>query len=128
MIGLMCLKELMWTNQSFAWVYFLSLLVLSWDKLWISPELCEGCHDLMQKAMSFTNVAIVSIKGNDYRIHFWYMSKDQAINLFKKCWFDWKKWNILKIMDKNIGAFGYTGIEKHKFHCFNCDRWWCRYY
>ena len=32
--------------------------------------LCNGCHDLMQKAMNFNNVAIVSIKGNDYRIHF----------------------------------------------------------
>ena len=26
------------------------------------------------------NVGIVSIKGNDYRIHFWYKSKDDAIN------------------------------------------------
>ena len=45
------------------------------------PYLCNGCHDLMQKAMSFNNVAIVSIKGNDYRIHFWYMSKDEAISI-----------------------------------------------
>ena len=29
--------------------------------------------------MSFKNVAAVSIKGNDYRIHFWYMSKKDAI-------------------------------------------------
>ena len=43
--------------------------------------LCNGCHDLMQKAMSFNDVAIVSIKGNDYRIHFWYMSKDDAISI-----------------------------------------------
>ena len=34
--------------------------------------LCNGCHDLMQKSMSFKNVAIVSIKGNDYRIYFSY--------------------------------------------------------
>ena len=34
------------------------------------PYICNGCHDLMQKAMSFKNVAIVSVKGNDYRIHF----------------------------------------------------------
>ena len=27
--------------------------------------LCNGCHDLMQKAMSFNDAAIVSIKGND---------------------------------------------------------------
>ena len=35
----------------------------------------------MQKAMSFNDVAIVSIKGNDYRIQFWYMSIDDAINV-----------------------------------------------
>ena len=34
------------------------------------PYLCNGCHDLMQKAMNFNNDAIVSIKGNDFRIHF----------------------------------------------------------
>ena len=44
------------------------------------PYLCNGCHDLMQKAMNFNDIAIVSIKRNDYRIHFWYMSKDDAIN------------------------------------------------
>ena len=45
------------------------------------PYLCNGCQDLMQKAMSFNNVAIVYVKGNAYRIHFWYMSKDDAINI-----------------------------------------------
>ena len=45
------------------------------------PYLCNGCHDLMQKSMSFNNVAIVYVKGNAYRIHFWYMSKDDEINI-----------------------------------------------
>ena len=45
------------------------------------PYLCNGCHDLMQKALNINDVAIVSIKENDYRIHFWYMSKDEAINI-----------------------------------------------
>ena len=40
------------------------------------PYFCNGCHDLMEKAMNFNVVAIVSIKGNGYRVHFWYMSKD----------------------------------------------------
>ena len=31
------------------------------------PYLCNGCRDLMQRS--------------DYRIHFWYMSKDDAINI-----------------------------------------------
>ena len=35
----------------------------------------------MQKALNFNDVAIVSIKGNNFRIHFWYMSKDDAINI-----------------------------------------------
>ena len=34
------------------------------------PYLCNGCHDLMQKAKNFNDIAIVSIKGSDYRIHF----------------------------------------------------------
>ena len=45
------------------------------------PYLCNGCHDLMQKAMSFNKVAIVYVKGNPYRSHFWCMSKDNAINI-----------------------------------------------
>ena len=31
--------------------------------------------------MNFNDVAIVSIKGNDCRIHFWYMSKNDCIAL-----------------------------------------------
>ena len=45
------------------------------------PYLCNGCHDLMQKAMSFNDVAIVYVKGSAYRIHFGYMSKDDAISI-----------------------------------------------
>ena len=45
------------------------------------PYLCNDRHDLIQKTMSFNNIAIVYVKGNAYRIHFWYMSKDDAINI-----------------------------------------------
>ena len=34
--------------------------------------------------MSFNDVAIVSIKDGDYRIHFWHMSKDDAISIIHK--------------------------------------------
>ena len=44
----------------------------------------------MQKTMSFNNVAIVYVKGNAYRINFWYMSKDDAINIM----------NNFKVVDK----------------------------
>ena len=33
--------------------------------------------------MILNDVAIVSIKGNGYRIHFWYISKDDAINMMR---------------------------------------------
>ena len=33
--------------------------------------------------MNINDVAIVSVKGNEYRIHFWYMSKDDTINIRK---------------------------------------------
>ena len=45
------------------------------------PYLCNSCNDLMQKAISFNNIAIVDVKGNACRINFWYMSKDDAINI-----------------------------------------------
>ena len=35
----------------------------------------------MQKAMSFNDAAIVYAKGSAYRIHFWYMSKEDAISI-----------------------------------------------
>ena len=36
------------------------------------PYLCNGFHDLMQKAINFNDVAsqIDSLEGSDYRIHF----------------------------------------------------------
>ena len=52
------------------------------DKIFsYEPYLYNGCHDLMQKAMNFNDIPIVSIKGNDYIIHFLYMSKDEAISI-----------------------------------------------
>ena len=46
--------------------------------------LCNYCHGLMQNAMNFNDVAIVSVKWNDYRINFWYISKEDPINIMKK--------------------------------------------
>ena len=43
------------------------------------PYLCNDCHDLIQKTMNFNDVAIIYVKGSAYRIHFWYMSKDDQL-------------------------------------------------
>ena len=37
----------------------------------------------MQKATNFNDIAIVYVKGSDYIIHFWYASKNDAINIMK---------------------------------------------
>ena len=34
------------------------------------PYLCNGCHDLMQKAINFNDVAIAYVKESAYTIHF----------------------------------------------------------
>ena len=45
--------------------------------------LCNAYHDLTQKVMNSNDVTIVFVKGSDNRIHFWHMSKDDAINITK---------------------------------------------
>ena len=35
----------------------------------------------MQKATSFNNVAVAYVKGGAYKINFWYMSQNDAINI-----------------------------------------------
>ena len=45
----------------------------------------------MQKAISFNAVAIVSIKGSDYKIHFCYMNKYDAIRIMNNSNLDEKK-------------------------------------
>ena len=47
------------------------------------PNLCNACHNSMPEAINFIGIAIFSIKGSEYRIHFWYMSKNNAINIMK---------------------------------------------
>ena len=49
----------------------------------------HGCDDLIQKGLNFDDIANVSIKGSDYKINFWYISKNDAINIMKT--FDLKK-------------------------------------
>ena len=63
-------------------------------KINFQPDVCNGCHDLMQNAIIFNDVAIVAMKRSNSIIYFWCMSKDKAINLFKNADFTEKKWNI----------------------------------
>ena len=41
--------------------------------------------------MNFNDVAIVSVKGSDYRIHFWYKSTNHVINIMNNATLNEKK-------------------------------------
>ena len=51
----------------------------------------------MQKALIFNDIAIFSVKGIDYRIHFWYMSKDEGITILRNADLNEKNPEICKI-------------------------------
>ena len=42
--------------------------------------LCNGCHDISMKAISFNNLAIIYCRGNAYRVNFTFMSKNDVYN------------------------------------------------
>ena len=64
--------------------------------------LCNGCHGLMQKSMNFNDVAIASIKWNDFKIYFWYMSKDEAISIMHNSSLNGRNWIVMKFFSLYI--------------------------
>ena len=77
---LIFLKELILISQINQKSVIFVIIGIFYTKVLIMNHIYGG-HDLMQKAVNFNDVTIVSIKGSDYRIHFWYISKSHAINL-----------------------------------------------
>ena len=77
MIRLMCQKELLLIKLM---VQVSVLLFITGTILRYKTKICYGCPDLMQKAIKFNDIAIVSIKRNGYRINFWCISMDEAIS------------------------------------------------
>ena len=49
----------------------------------------------MQKTTIFNDVAIVFVKWSDFRIHFWYVSKNDEISIMKNSNLNEKKWIII---------------------------------
>ena len=67
---LIIIKQMYQKNVIFVTIAILKISYLS-----------NGCHHLMQKAMSFNDVAIVYVKESAYRIHFWSCTKRDAISI-----------------------------------------------
>ena len=45
--------------------------------------ICYGFHDLIQMVINCNDALIASVIKSDYRIYFWYMIKDDFINIMK---------------------------------------------
>ena len=46
-------------------------------------HLCNGCHDMSMKAISFNNLVVIYCRDNAYRVNFTFMSSYDAYNLMK---------------------------------------------
>ena len=44
------------------------------------PYVCNGCHDISMIAYGLKNIAILNVKGVDYRFVLWNMTRNDAIN------------------------------------------------
>ena len=51
-------------------MYYLLLLVFFCLNHRFQPNVCNVCHDVSQRSMSFDDFAINNAGGNDYRINF----------------------------------------------------------
>ena len=47
-------------------------------------SICNGCPDVILRALIFHKVSIFFVKRSDYRMCFWYISRDDVINIKKK--------------------------------------------
>ena len=48
------------------------------------PNVCNRCHDLLMMSMNLSDIAILNIKGSDYRCIISLISKNEAITLMQK--------------------------------------------
>ena len=47
------------------------------------PKVCDGCHVITQKSISFDDAVIVTWKRRNCRIKFWSMTKNEALDKMK---------------------------------------------
>ena len=44
------------------------------------PHVCNKCHDVLMTAYDLKNIAILNVKGVDFKCILWGISKDEAVN------------------------------------------------
>ena len=59
------------------------------------PNICNRCHDLLMMSLIHSDIAILNIRGYDYRCIIGLISKNEAINLMQNTNLTEKKWKII---------------------------------
>ena len=42
-------------------------------------KVCDDCHDITQKSISFNDFAVATVRRNDYRINFWFTTENKVV-------------------------------------------------
>ena len=45
------------------------------------PHVCNKCHDVLMTAYELKNIAILNVKGVDYRCIVWAIKKNEAVSI-----------------------------------------------
>ena len=77
------------------------------------PNVCNRFHDLLMMSMNLSDIAILNIKGCDYRCIISRISKNETINVMQNA--DFTTWNITE--HKNLVSHAKMGKSILKF----CD-------
>ena len=56
---------------------YLTICKIEWH---IEPHACYKCHDVLMTAYELKNIAILNVKGVDFKCILWSISRDEAVN------------------------------------------------
>ena len=59
----------------------LILIKMLYRKLTFQADICSGCHDVLKMSVNLNNIAILGIRGFDYRCIINEISRSDAVNL-----------------------------------------------
>ena len=59
----------------------LILIKMLYRKLSFQADVCSGCHDVLKMSVNLNNIAILGIRGFDYRCIINEISRSDAVNL-----------------------------------------------
>ena len=99
------------------------------------PHVCNKCHDVLMTAYELKNIAILNVKGVDFRCILWGISRDEAVNRLNNSLLEdkisstkksWNEFDQLKDIDQKFYCSGYydVSVNKYGIKCRTSLRFW----